>query len=293
MFTDTEATPARVEMLLDVVRSMSDRKLDASVIKQLLQPAGLPGLTGKSDQASSILAAARELELIQDQSDGMIRPARSRDARPPRGAVLDAIDEKVLADDRVEPWFAMFYAFLLGRDASAAAGPAAALQWEARFENEVFGGRTQPNRFNESKYRGLRRWFRYCGLGWHDGDDRFHPNPYERLARRLPLIFGKQRDLPIDDFMDRLSEFCPELDGGHLYLKSNSGWDRSARSLSQGLSHGLVDLHGDGLLILNCPLDSDGWSLAKAAPPRDGANMKSDRVSSIRLGTPGGVSAHG
>jgi hypothetical protein len=281
MFTD-ESTPTRVELLLDVVRSMSDRKLDASVIKQLLQPVGLPGLTAASDQASRTLIAARELELVHEQPDGMIRATQSRDARSPRRAVVDPVDEKILADDKVEPWFAMFYAFLLGLDESAAAG--AGGEWEARFENEVFGGQTQPDRFNATKYRGLRRWFRYSGLGWHDSEDRFHPNPYDRLARRLPVLFRKQLELSIDDFMHRLSEFCPELDGGHLFLKANTGWDRAGRSLSQGLSHALVDLHADGLLILNCPLDSDGWSLAKAAPPRDGENMKSDRVSSVRLG---------
>lgn len=157
----------------------------------------------------------------------------------------------------------------------------------------MFGGKTQPNRFNLSKYRGLRRWFRYSGLGWHDSEDCFHPNPYERLARRLPVIFGEQRELAIDEFMERLSENCPELDGGHLYLKANRGWDRGARSLSLGLAHALVDLHSDGLLRLNCPLDSDGWSLAKAAPPRDGSNLKSDRVSSVALGASAGAATHG
>jgi hypothetical protein len=200
MFTDSEATPARVEMLLDLVRSMSDRKLDSSVVKQLLQPAGLPDLTTKSDQASSIIFAARELELIEDQADGMIRPGRSRDTRASRRAVVEAVDSKVLANDEIEPWFGMFYAFLLGRDESAASG--AGSSWEGRFENEVFGGAKQPNRFNDSKYRGFRRWFRYSGLGWHDGEDRFHPNPYERLLRRLPTLFGKERNVSIERFME-------------------------------------------------------------------------------------------
>ena len=71
MFTDTEATPARVEMLLEVVRSMSGRKLDAPTVRQLLQPEGLPGLTSKSEQASKILSAARELELVAAQDDGI------------------------------------------------------------------------------------------------------------------------------------------------------------------------------------------------------------------------------
>lgn len=283
MFTDSEATPARVEMLLEVVRKMSSRKLDALTIRQLLQPAGLPGLSSKSDQAGSMIAAARELDLIEDNADGMIRATRTRDNRTARAAVIEAIDERVLDSDKIEPWFALFYAFLLGRDASAASGPEAGTNWEARFERELFGGAKQNNRFNETKYRGLRRWFRYCGLGWHDGDDCFHPHPYERVFRQLPAIFNQVRELPVDEFMARLSERCPELDGGHLFLRANPGWDRSARMVSLGLSHALVDLHLDGGLILSCPLDSDGWSIAKAAPPRDGDHLKSDLVSGVRF----------
>lgn len=293
MFTDSEATPARVEMLLELVRSMSARKLDTATIRQLLQPAGLPDVTSKSDQAGKMIAAARDLDLIEDQAGGMIRASRTRDNRSARTAVVEAIDERVLRDDKVEPWFALFYAFLLGRDESAAAGPEAATRWEARFERELFGGTKQINRFNDTKYRGLRRWFRYSGLGWHDGDDRFHPDPYERVVRQLPAIFNQGPDLPIDGFMERLSEHCPELDGGHLFLRANPNWDRSARTITLGLSHALVDLHLDGILVLNCPLDSDGWSIAKAAPPRDGRHLKSDRVSGVRYAAPKGARANG
>lgn len=293
MFTDSEATPARVEMLLEVVRSMSDRKLDSSTIRLLLQPEGLPARTSKSDQAGRAITAARELDLIEDHADGMIRASRTRDNRSARTAVVEAIDDKVLRDDKIEPWFGLFYAFLLGRDESAAAGKEAGDHWEARFEREVFGGAKQPNRFNDSKYRGFRRWFRYSGLGWHDGEERFHPNPYERMARQLPAVFNPERDLSIDAFMDRLSQQCPELDGGHLFLRANPNWDRSTRVISLGLSHALVDLHLDGVLTLNCPLDSDGLSIAKAAPPRDGVHLKSDRVSSVRYAPAKGARING
>lgn len=293
MFTDSEATPARVEMLLDLARSMHSRKFDSSTIQQLLQPSGLPGLTSGSSQYRSVLNAAKELDLVREQDDAMIRATRQRDARSAHRAVLEAIEEKVLRRDDVEPWFALFYAFLLGRDEMAALGPAAGTQWENRFERELFGGTKQNNRFNETKYRGLRRWFRYAGLGWHDGDECFHPNPYQRLERQLPAIFGKTRELSIDAFMDRLSELCPELDGGHIFLRANQDWDRSARSVTLGLSHALVDLHLDGAIELNCPIDSDGWSIAKAAPPRDGNSLKSDRIANVRMRPAGGARSNG
>jgi hypothetical protein len=292
MFTDSEATPARVEMLLEVVRSMSGRKLDGPTVRQLLQPEGLPGLTSNSEQARSIMFAARELELIAEQPDGNLRPTRSRDDRSACLALVEAIDDKVLRDDKVEPWFALFYAFLLGRDESAASGSKAGIYWEAQFERELFSATKPANRFNPEKYRGLRRWFRYVGLGWHDGDDRFHPNPYERIARMLPTIFGKNRDLAIEAFIDNLSEICPELDGGQIFLRANPRWDRSRRTTSLGLSHALVDLHLDRVIELNCPLDGDGWSIAKASPPFDRDHLKSDRITNVRYPVPG-ASANG
>lgn len=293
MFTDSEATPARVEMLLDVVRSMTGRKLDAAAIRALLQPEGLPGRTEKSDQAGRTISAARELDLIVDQQDGMIRPARARDNRSARQAVVEAVDLKVLSDDTIEPWFAVFYAFLLGRDASAGDGPGPAKDWENRFERELFPSEKPTNRFNDTKYRGLRRWFRYAGLGWHDSAECFHPNPYFRLARQLPAIFEIKRELSIDRFMERLAEKCPELDGGVLFQKANPGWEKGVRNLSLGLAHALVDLHTDGVLTLDCPLDTDGWSIAKAAPPRDSEHLKSDRIASVRYTPKKGGGEHG
>ena len=214
------------------------------------------------------------------------RPAQGRDNRSAKAALLDAIDEKVLGDDKVEPWFALFYAFLLGRD--EAAGKDHGAEWESRFERELFGGVAPRNRFNLDKYRGLRRWFRYSGLGWHDSENSFHPNPYERIERKLRVIFGKARELAIDLFMERLSEACPELDGGHIFLRANAGWSKASRTMSLGLAHALVDLHVDGIIILDCPLDSDGWSMAKAAPPRDAMHLKSDRVAMVRRVSAGG-----
>lgn len=281
MFTDSTATPNRVEMLLEVTRFMSDRRFDAQIARDMLQPKGLPGLTEASAQANDILGAARQLQLIETNSDGQIRAVESRRAGTPREVLLDALDRMVLLDSNIEPWFGLFYAYLLGRNLAAEDGPQHGKRFEEAFESDVFGGESQPNRFNEVKYRGLRRWFRYAGLGWHDGEGRFHPNPYSRLQRALPRIFEKAKLLDADAFMVRMGQQCPELDGGWMFERANRSNPRPERSCSLGLSHALIDLHLDGVLTLDCPLDSDGWSLAAAAPPRDGKVMRSDRFVSV------------
>jgi hypothetical protein len=281
MFTDQPTTPPRLEVLIDLVREMNGRKLTSATAKDLLQPEGLPGLSERSNQAAVTLSAARQLGILSEREDGQLVLAKARDRRPARDIVLEALDARVLANRDVEPWFGLFYAYLLGRDGAAAPGKGG--QWEVDFNRDVLQGAPVTNRFNEVKYTGLRRWMRYAGLGWHDGSDIFHPNPYERLQRKLPEVFGSKRRLEMDEFMSRLGAICPELDGGALFREANRDYDDRTRECTAGLAHALVDLHLDRVLLLDCPRDSAGWSIAAAAPPNDGASLQADRVAAIEF----------
>jgi hypothetical protein len=281
MFTDEPTTPARLEALIDLVRNMAGRKITSATAKDLLQPEGLPGLSPSSKQAAVTLKAARLMGIIDEKEDGQLVLTKPRDKRPARDIVVEALDKRVLAAKDVEPWFGLFYAYLLGRDGSAAIGKGS--DWEVEFNRDVVRGATVSNRFNDSKYIGLRRWMRYAGLGWHDGANTFHPNPYDRLRRKLPEIFGNERRLDIADFMSRLGVICPELDGGALFREANPSFDDRARTCTAGLSHALTDLHLDGVLLLDCPPDSAGWSIAAAEPPNDGASLRTDRVAAIEF----------
>ncbi len=146
------------------------------------------------------------------------------------------------------------------------------------------------NRFNHTKYGKMRRWLRYMGLGWHDARDVFQPNPYERVRRRLPLVFGlapgerpPRRPIRLDaaSFMKGLAEACPELDGGWIHASATRRVPREERTCTRALSHALVDLHLDGVIRLDCPADSLGWSLAQAEPPRDATHLRSERFDAV------------
>ena len=81
MFTDSTATPSRVELLVDITRSMSGRTLTTQVAKELLQPPGLPDSSGKFQQPNDILSAARDLQLIVEDAQGQVKLSRMRVAR--------------------------------------------------------------------------------------------------------------------------------------------------------------------------------------------------------------------
>ena len=82
--------------------------------------------------------------------------------------------------------------------------------------------------------------------------------------------------------MVQLAQFCPELDGGEIFLQANKyrNYTPEDKQCTLGLSHALVDLHEDEIIRLVCPLDSRGWSIELAQPSRDDT-IKSDRITLI------------
>jgi hypothetical protein len=284
MFTDQPATPTRVETLIDLVRNLGPEKLTKDELRKTISPDGLPDLTPNSDQARQTIAAAEGLGLISSNAEGKVDLNVDADKRPSRDILLEAFDNKVLANTDLEPWFSLFYSYLLGRESgSAAPGKKDGDRWEVEFNRDVLQGKDVANRFNRTKYDGMRRWMRYVGLGWHDSSDVFQPNPYERVRRSLGKLFGKETRMDSDTFIKRLGDVCPELDGGKLFRRANTDWDPSHRRCTRGLSHALMDLHMDGIILLNCPPDSRGCNLEAASPPRDRDRLQSDLFDTIEL----------
>jgi hypothetical protein len=285
MFTDGPVTPARVETLLDLLRQLNNRKFDREKIFRLLQPEALPGVTTdtKRDQAAATLKAAFELGLVTADDHGRIRTVfDGNDPRTTQRIVLDALDEHVLGGSmEPEPFFALFYSYSLALGKEGVLKKSAA-DWAIEFDRDVFAGQRQNNPFNTTKYTGLRRWFRYAGLGWHDTEDVFQPNPFERVLRRLPVIFDGLKKVRGEEFMDRLGQACAELDGGSVFRRAAAHWNPENKTCTLGLSHALVELHQEKKIRLYCPQDSRGWSIEKASPPSDDT-LKSDKIEIVEL----------
>lgn len=276
MFTDDQATPIRLEMLIEVLRR-SERPLPREELVGLLQPEVL--VEGKADfkAAKATLRAAVELRLVKELESGVSLAPNARGAQSPRTVILEALDEVVLCATEVEKYFALYYSYYLGlgKEAERRGGP-------EDFNRDVFDDEAQKDRFNSTKLDGLNRWFYYTGLGWYDQAKTFHANPYERVHRALPKMFKARKPLPARDFMVALGKACPELDGGELFQKANRKQPPDERTCTLGLSQALIELHLDGIVRLNCPADNDGWSVGVAEPlAADG--FVSNRFVSVEL----------
>ena len=273
MFTDEPVTPVRVETLVDLLRN-SRRRFDRAKLLRVLQPEPLPDLRedSKRAQAKATLRAASELELVVTENGSLRTTIESGDARPTREIVLEALDRLVLSSLAVEPYFALFFSYLLAQ--GKAGDGAKDDNLILGFQHDVFAGERTNNPFNSPKLAGLKRWLHYAGLGWFDTERIFQANPYERLRRSLPSLFSDDVKLGGGEFMKRLAVACPELDGGAIYRRADPKWSPDGKKCSLGLSHALLELHLDGFIQLHCFQDSRGWSIAEAEP----LNLQSDRI---------------
>jgi hypothetical protein len=276
-----------VEILVDVVAEyVRTGTLRREQLLELVQPDTLPDFSPTAESpriaGENTLRAARDLALVEETDSGWTIPAayRERRTRLTRELVLDALDARVLGGTDVEPYFALFYSYLLGLG-SDADERRDDKDWAASFNEVLRLGAETSNPFNATKVRGLWRWFPYAGLGWADGRDVFQCEPYERVRRALPRVFGDARRLEADVFASRLAESCPELDGGRLYRRANPRSEGAGRVFSLGLAQALVALHEDGVIVLDCPADSRGWDLSAAEPPNDGVRLRSSRLDAV------------
>jgi hypothetical protein len=280
MFTDGPATPVRLEVLLDVLGKYSSG-LKRGVIYELLQP--VPLSRGGQNTVKDTLSATLKLDLAEEKQ-GVIKLKKDYDKKKSaKENILRAIDQKVLSSLKIEKYLALYYAYYLGLDKEVYHRSAFTREdWANHFNKDVFNNEPQVNPFNRDKHTGLDRWLSYIGLGWYDSSEHFQTNPYERLLRALPFIFGRKSKLEGDQFMVQLAQVCPELDGGKIFLQANEyrNYNPEDKQCTLGLSHALVDLHKDEIIRLDCPVDSPGWNIGLAQPSRDDS-IKSDRITLI------------
>lgn len=287
MFIDNPTVPTQLEVVLDLLHALRNKTAPSESVKMLLQPTGLPGLNLKRDQSTSHLHAGKQLGLIEQDSDGNQRLTYAiRDGHPSaRIAIIKAFDDVVLSSAEVEPWFGRLYSYVItsNEDWIPPEG-AARMDLSTRFHAALPGHIERTNQLNDTKLRHYVRWYTYAGMGWRDPAKRLIPDPTERLRRSLPKIFADARRLDAAPFMTSLALACPELDGGSLFMDATADrYSLADRVCTRALSFALRNLHDEGVIQLDCPRDSQGWSLEKGGTVRDQQFLQSDRFDRVTL----------
>jgi hypothetical protein len=286
VFIDNPTVPTQLEVVLDLLHAMRQKKAPAEAVKTLLQPKGLPDLSASSKQAALHLHAARELQLMMPDQYGDLRLTYPiRDGRPSaREAIIDAVDRLVLTSAAIEPWFGRFYGYMIARNDDGIPSDSVGRRDLCTEFNSVLPGHIErTNPINDTKLGQYVRWYTYIGLGWRDPSNRFIPDPTERFRRALPNIFCDSTRLDAAPFMASVARACPELDGGALFVEAAADHNPADRVCSRALAAALCNLHDNGLIRLDCPKDSQGWSLERGGVVRDAATLQSDRFDRVLL----------
>lgn len=159
--------------------------------------------------------------------------------------------------------------------------------YETRFNEELFQD-AESRTFNMTKFNGWRTWAAFLGLGWRikpgfgGRSEILVPCASNRLRGVLAQLLTKDEQvIKFGLFAERMSELCPELDGGSLFAycwEANCGSERRGNNLSLALSTGLRQLQDSGEIELIRQADaSDIWQLY----PAEGQVLK--QVTHIRL----------
>jgi hypothetical protein len=124
---------------------------------------------------------------------------------------------------------------------------------------------------NDVRWNGLRFWGDYLGFFWVD--HRRWPDPTAAMREELPLVFGNQREFAAADFLSRLADRLPVLDGGRYRVEVEKAldpaeWHGPSRPdlLSTSLSRALWRLaQPGGTLRLESRADAgDGRTLQRS-----------------------------
>ncbi len=123
---------------------------------------------------------------------------------------------------------------------------------------------------NDVRWNGLRSWGIYLGFLWQGNV--LIPDPTRAIYEEIELIFNNIETLTATDFMHRLAEVLPVLDGGQYRLEiesilEQSHWKKPLRDdlISTSLSRALWRLRQRGVLSFDNRSDAiDGRTLQRA-----------------------------
>jgi len=268
MFIDYPTIPAQLEVLLDVLYVMRDKKTDNEALKKIIQPKGLPGLTDSSAQIKNHIKAAMELDLIEldDSKNYRLKNKKSSRDYIAKVEVLKAFDQKVLSNTTLDAWTARVYSYLILKEDDI--GPIGSNEQEL-FAKEFMASlstsieKTDP--MNNVKYPGVIKWYCYSGMGWLDPSGAFVPDPTLRLKRVMHSVWQNDRNLDVETFISRVARTCPELDGGVIFQEVSQGsYNASEKTFTRALATALWRLHDENEIRLVCPNDTGGWHLTRA-----------------------------
>ena len=235
---------------------------------------------GRQDMATKTLNRWIELGLFITTEKDEIRVAEAhrlslRKANVTAGAVAEAARETVLSqvnnknfwsdEENKSADFSRAVSWMLAQDVHRFIPTSYANQVEPKALEQA--GSSDVILFqNDTRWSGYVSWATFLGFGRFESGKAsggYITDPTPAVSGVAKTLLLKEKDLPIRDFLDRLSEAVPVLDGGEYRkeveckLRPDKWKAPAAIDVSTSLSRALLRLRAQGVLRLEKRSDSD------------------------------------
>jgi hypothetical protein len=131
---------------------------------------------------------------------------------------------------------------------------------------------------NDTRWYGLKAWAPFLGFGWSarkEGSEHLFIDPTVAVRESLSNVFQHSKELTAIDFIKRISQILPVLDGGiyrteiESHLSPEHWKAPKTNEVSTSLSRSLRRLHFEGIIKLDDRADADKLTLLGRGRFRD------------------------
>lgn len=269
-------TPNRLEMLVRAIAAEPEG-IDADELLGRLSPGVLrdeQGDEGGGVMARRVLQEATGLRLVEKRVDLLfLTDPSSADPARLQAWLHDHLTDAQAADEVDQKAFPRALAWFLTQDPLHPIPTASTDPSETAWA--LIGaslGEDSPlyELGSEAPFRQFGYWARYLGYATHLRTSRsrtaFAPDPTEAVSRIVETRFKAGEEFPIREFVDRLGQYSPVLDGGATRAQIEASLvpalrpDRS-RDLSRSLSYAFACLDDARVLRLHSRADAPQLAL--------------------------------
>ncbi len=112
---------------------------------------------------------------------------------------------------------------------------------------------------NSTRWNAFRRWACSLGFAWANPNGRLVPDPTVAIRDALPDVFTAADELTAREFVSKVGECVPVLDGGRYQEFVTSNWERPAaenRAITVPLTDALERLASKGSIVVDDRADA-------------------------------------
>ena len=128
---------------------------------------------------------------------------------------------------------------------------------------------------NSTRWNAFRRWACSLGFAWANPKGELVPDPTVAIRDALPDVFAGTTELTAQEFVTKVGESVPVLDGGRYREFVTSNWERPTaenRGITVSLTDALERLNSEGSILIDDR--ADAARVAKA----DGSTFSHVRI---------------